>query len=134
MGVYLAEGYSTTLVNVNVDPVAFASLGCTKTPEAFFRDLVDRGDVIEGAVFELGSQPADGGLVQLNLRFSNGADVSRARAGLVADWLDCSTKIFDLLPQSAGSAPTGATYLRLMLGARGAFGTATAVCSASLLV
>lgn len=116
MGVYIGPAASSLLVvHVKIDPNAMITLGCIKTPEAFFKDFVERGDAIIGAVFERGSSAADPNspLVQLNFQFTHPSDVANARSGLIVDWLDCSTNFIDVTPSTTNGVPTLATSLIL---------------------
>ncbi len=134
MGIYLPQGHVSTFVNIDVDGATLQALGCAKTPEILFRDLVERCDGIAGVVFDRGSQANGTNVRQLNTSFSDASDVANARAGLLLDWADCSTKFLNLTPQTTTGSPTLAVYLRLMVGQVGAFGPGGRSCPTSLLV
>jgi hypothetical protein len=56
MGIYLPQGHVSTFVSIDVDGATLQALGCAKTPEILFRDLVERCDGIADVVFDRGSQ------------------------------------------------------------------------------
>lgn len=134
MGVFLPQGYGSTVVNVDIDGTALTQLACSKAPELLFQHFVDRCDALVGVVLDLGSRTNRLPVRQVNTRFSDPGDVAAARAGLILNWVDCSTKFLDLTPQTTTGKPTLAVYLRLMIGPVGSFAGPSTPCPASLLV
>lgn len=111
------------LANVNVDdPRLSSTQPSAKSPETLFRDLVERSSAISRLVFYLDTQPSGtgAGVSQLQLQFTDAADLVAARAGMPLDWLDCSTRFIDLTPAtSVGGTGVATVYLRLVVAQPG---------------
>jgi hypothetical protein len=78
-------------VSLDLDPTDLTNLGCTKTPEIFLRDFVNRSSAIAGLVrfTKVGSSGSKGGRLQFQLEFEP-ADLV-GLPGLALSWTDCDT-------------------------------------------
>lgn len=119
MGLFIdRNALSLTMVMINIeDPRVSTMLPCAKTAQKLFEHFVERTNSIQRLVYYLGEQPSGTGpnVVQLQLQFSDKADVASLAAGMPLEWLDCSTHFFNITPNTA----SGTIYLRMALLARG---------------
>jgi len=120
MGLFVDRNtLSLTPVMINIeDPRVSAMLTCAKTAQKLFEHFVERTNSIQRLVCYLDEQPSGTGpnVVQLQLQFSDKADVASLAAGMPLEWLDCSTHFFDITPANTAS---GTIYLRMALLAPG---------------
>lgn len=90
------------LVRVGFDPSTLPPLGCTKTPDEFIRDLIDRSATISDVVIHNDTDPTGtSGSVEYVLVFTSLADLNQI-IGTTLNWLDADTRLV-LIPVRGAS-------------------------------